>query len=290
MSGRLYKRNVRLTLARPRVSGADGYFTQQANAVVIEDPRVTFTIEKHLGSEPNTCAIEVFNLAENSRAAFERKPLHVRLEGGYDGEYARLFVGDLRFGRSKIDGTEWITRLEVGDGERAFNYARVSRSFKAGVDKRTVLEDIAKSMGLKIPKTLDDARELTDQFASGLTLEGPSHKELTRLAKSMGMTWSVQDGTLQVLRSTDVRADRAIVVSESTGMIGSPELGTPKQPGGAPILSVQMLLAPEVTPGGRIKMESRAIRGIFRVERVVHTGDTDPRGPWMTEIEAKAVK
>lgn len=288
---RLYNRNARLTLARPRATGADGYFTQEANAVEISALRMTFQIEKHLGSEPNKSEITITNLAEVSRSAIERKPLHVRLEAGYDGEYAQLFVGDLRYGSSTLDGVDWMTRLEVGDGDRAYNHARVKRSYKSGVSKSTVLQDIAKSMGLRVPTSLADARELLEQYATGVTLQGPSRAEMDRLLKSSGMSWSVQDGKLQVLRSTDVRSDRAFVVSQDTGMIGSPEYGAPKKPGESPVLSVRMLLAPEVFPGGRILLQSKnkSINGTFRVERVVHTGDTDPRGPWETEVEAKPV-
>lgn len=290
MTGLLYGRNARLTLARPRGGGADSYFTQEANAVEITELRVSFQITKSLGSEPNTCVIEVYNLADVSRTAIERRPLHVQLEAGYDGEYARIFTGDLRWGSSTHESVDWVTRLEVADGDRAYNHARVKRSFKAGVDKKTVLDDIAKSMGWKgLPKSLDDARELVEQFSSGVTLQGPSRVEMDRVLKSAGMSWSVQDGQLQILRSTDVRRDRAFVVSQDTGMIGVPVYGAPKKAGEAPILSVKMLLAPEVLPGGRIQLatKNKSINGFFRVERVVHTGDTDPRGEWQTEIDAK---
>jgi hypothetical protein len=288
VAGRLFKRNIRLTLARPRGAGSDGYFTQEANAVIIEELRVVGNIARHLHSEPNTCALEIYNLSDASRAAFQKKPLHVLVEAGYDGEYKRVFVGDMRYAYPRTAGPDRVLYIEVGDGERAYNHAHVGRSFKAGVSKRTVVDELAKSMGLKMPKTLDDARELLDQFATGVTLQGPSQRELTRVLKSAGMTWSVQNGTLQILRPTDVRADQAIIISEENGMIESPEMTPPKKPGESAMLSAKMLLIPEVAPGGRVRVESRDIpRGMFRVESVRHTLDTDPRGLWQTDIEAK---
>jgi len=288
MAGRVFHRNASLTLARPRGTGADSYFTQDANAVVITELRMVGRIEKHLHAEPNTCTIDIYNLADATRAAIERKPLHIRFEAGYDGEFKRIFTGDLRRGWTTTEGPDRVTHLEIADGDRAYNHARVGRSFRAGVDKRTAVKEIARSMGLKVPTSIEEARELADQFASGLTLQGPSQRELTRVLRSAGMSWSVQNGSLQILRNTDVRADQAIVISEDTGMIGSPDYGPPKKPGATAMLTAVVLLKPELTPGGRVLVDSRDIkRGLFRVERLIHVLDTDPRGPWQTEIEAK---
>lgn len=283
---RLFKRNARLTLARPRGDGAGGFFTQESNALVIEHLRVTTSVEKHLGSQPNTASIAVYNLAEATRGAIDHAPLWVLLEVGYDGEYKRLFAGDLKWGSSQLDGTEWVTKLELGDGHRAHNHARVSRSFKAGVDKRQVLDELAASMGLKIPKSIDDAKELYERFAGGISLQGPSARELDRLAKAAGFSWSVQDGTLTMLRDSDVRPGEAFVVSQDTGMIGSPEFGAPSKKGEKPTLGVRMFLAPEVGAGTLIKVDSRSVKGLFRVERVRHSGDTHG-ADWITEVEAK---
>lgn len=283
---RLFKRAARLTLSRPRGDGPGGFFTQESNAVVVEQPRITFSVEKSLSSKPNTASIAIFNLAEQARAAFAVTPLHVRLEAGHDGEYAQVFAGDLRWGRSAPDGTEWVTTLEASDGGRAHVHARVSRSFKAGVDKRKALAELADTMGLKLPSTVDDARELLDQFQAGVTLQGPSAREMDRLAKSAGFEWSVQDGSLVMLRASDVRPGEAYVVSQDTGMIGSPEFGTPAKKGEPATLTARMLLAPQVGAGMLLKLDTRAIRGLFRTERVLHSGDTHG-GDWVTEVEAK---
>lgn len=283
---RLFHRNVRVTLARPRGDGPGGFFTQESNAVVIENLRVVFSVEKNLTSKPNPATIDIYNLAERSRAAVEQRPLHVTLEAGHDGQYARLFAGDLRRGRSERDGVDWVTHLELGEGDRAHNHARVSRSFKAGIDKKAVLRELAGAMGLKIPSNVEDAKELLDRFQSGVSVEGLSSRQMDRLAKSAGFEWSVQDGTLVMLRPSDVRQGEAFVVSQDTGMLGSPVFGSPPTKGGPAPLTVRMLLAAQVAVGGLIQVESIAHRGLFRVERALHTGDTHG-DPWDTEMEAK---
>ena len=53
-----------------------------------------------------------------------------------------------------------------------------------------------------------------------------------------------------------------------------------------PSLKLRAQLYPSILPGMRIEVRSRDVQGIYRVERVAHTGDTGG-GDWQTEIEGK---
>lgn len=271
--------------------------TSVETTTLIRDLRVTFEIEKHLGSEPNTCKAVVYNLAESSRALFQRKPLSIRLDAGYDGELQRLFTGDVRWCDSHVDGADWCTTIQVADGDRAHRFARVARSYEAGVTTEQAVKDTVKAMGL----TLDRATsaKLGAQYVSGLTLHGNAAKNLTKLLKPRGLTWSVQDGRLQVLAAGDVRTDDPIEISQDTGMIGSPEYGPPidagttptgrERKGHAAVITFKVLLYPNLTPGGRVHLRTRSINGVFKVNRVTHSGDTHGTD-WYSEVEAQQVK
>ena len=286
---RLFKRACAVTVARPLSQSQLTVVDLPPNATVIENLRAAFRVEKNLGSEPNSAEVWLYNLAEQTRGEMQRVPLYVRIDAGHDGQLQRLFTGDLRpgSGKSQRRGVLWETKLELGDGERAYKYARLNRSYRGGVDARTAINEIAKSMGAAVTFTTDTAQVLRAQYTSGLTLHGPAHRELSRILAPHGLTWSMQDGRLQVIRSTEVRPDQAILVSQSTGMIGVPEYGTPEKKGSPPTLHVKMLLHPGLTPGGRIKVEAESVQGTFRIERVVHAGDTHG-DEWYSEVEAKA--
>ncbi len=281
MSSRLFKRTGSLVVAKV---DADRYFTTTTE-ITIEELRLAFSIEKHLGKEPNTCTISIYNLNEQSRAELQHHPLQVRLEAGYDGERGRLFAGDLYHSATTREGPDVVTKLQVADGRRAYKHARVNRSFKPGTDARTVLKDIAGSMGLKVPKDVDEAKELAAQFASGVVAHGPSRKELTRVLARSGMDWSIQDGRLQILRTDGIRADEAILVNQDTGLVGSPTYGTPKKHKGRPPLNFRMLLYPGMTPGGKARVQSEDVDGLFKIQRVKHEGDTET-GDFFTDVEA----
>lgn len=290
MSGRLFKRAMTLTIAKP----VEGSFTdEQPNAILVKDLRVSFSIEKALAEDPNDCKATIYNLSASTRGELQAKPLRVRLEAGYDGALSQIFVGDLRRAFSKHEGTTWVTELELGDGERAFQSARMNRSWKAGVSAKTVLAEAARSMGLKMPTSGGDAKALAAQFAGGVSVSGRSADAMTKILTPRGMSWSQQDGELQILKKGEARTEEAIVVSQANGMISVPEFGTPKKAGEPATLTVKMLLYPGIKPGSLLRVESESFAarggaGLFRAKRIVHTGDTEG-AEWFTEIEANEV-
>lgn len=286
MTGRLFNRKVSVTLARPQ---AGHFFKWLPNAIAVSDLRITFSITKTLNEKPNDATVSIFNLAPATRAEFNRKPLRIILEAGYaEDTTAQLFSGDLRYAATTPDGVNMVTKFQMGDGDRAFNFARISKSYKGGVSVRQAVKDVSNSMGLRIPRSLDDISEMGHQFTEGLTLEGASQAQMTKLLRSRGFGWSVQDGSLQILRDGGAREGQAVLVSEETGMISSPEMSPPKEAGKPPTCTGKMLLNPQLTPGGKIKVVSKEVNGIFRMVRVQHTGDTE--GPdWFSSFEATPV-
>lgn len=279
---RLFKREVAVSFIRPT-----GFFTQEPNAVIVRDLRVEFSISKSLSKEPNTGEITIYNMAQQSRAEVQRRPLYIRLEAGFEDSFARLFEGDMRWAQSKLDSPNWVTKIEVGDGERAYRRARVSRSFRRGVKARDAIRELAQSMGLVVPKAVA-RKEFLREYAGGLTLQGPAHREMSRVLDSFDIGWSIQDGKLQILDDTETRFDEAVLVSEDTGMIGVPEISPPRKGKKKPSLSVRTLLEPRIRPGGRIVVRSRSVRGTYRVQQMRHVGDTFG-DQFITEVEARPV-
>jgi hypothetical protein len=280
---RLFNRTAAVTVVHP-TDQPNEWFKALGNGVVITDLRIQFKIARDLQKEPNTCEVSITNLSPASRKEFQQKPLIIRVDAGYDGHNARLFTGDLRHGFSTREGTDWITKLQLADGDRAYRFARVARSFIPGVTYGTLVAETAAALGLDLPEPVKLLPEMSDQLVSGCTLDGPAHREMTRLLAAKGMTWSIQEGFLQILREGRPRDDEAIVISQDTGMIGSPEFGPPPKKGKTARLKVKCLLDARIRPGGKVEVIARSIRGTFRADKVAHVGDT--RGPeWQTEVE-----
>lgn len=292
---RHFTRVWKVTAYRPKPGTPGGFvnthsdfFEGVPNGIEIDKLRIQFKIEKTIDKEPNEGELEITNLAEGTRADICKRPLIVRVDAGWeeDGGARHLFGGDLRYGYSKRDGADWATILQLADSSRAFQHARVNRSFAAGTSVLVALREAARSMGVGLPRNVEEDPELRRAFSSGVSLHGSAADNLARLLGPYGYTFSFQNGRLQILKDDEVYSDRALVISKDTGMLGSPEFGAPQKDGKPPSLTIRTLLYPQLIPGGMLSVQSESINGIFRAERITHSGDSHG-DDWQTEIEAK---
>lgn len=274
--------------------------TSLQDTIVIENMRVKFSTEKHLGKHPNEATITISNLSEATRKALQVKPLVVTLECSYgDGEYAVVFKGDIRQAQSEHSHTDWLTKLQLGDGDRAYSNARVSQTFRGATSGKDVLIAAAAAMGLHVPTSVADATSMAKNFASnGFSLQGPAHNVISDVLDPQDMSWSIQDGQMQVLTETQVIDGNgvvtstgtvpAIVVSQDTGMVGVPDYSVPKTLGKPPILKVKTLIDARLRPGRLMQLQSEGVHGNFRIEDVKMVGDTHAN-EWYAEVQAKAL-
>lgn len=291
MSNRLFDRKVNLLLATrldPSKTNADRFFNSFTRETSIENLRVSFTVEKSLKKEPNTCKVAVYNLAKGTRAEFQTLPAHLTLLAGYGSDLKQIYKGDVLPGgiASRHEGTEWVTSIQAGTGAQGYKHGRISKTFRAGANVKTIATEAAKAMGLSIPKSVSEGRAMLNQIVGGVTLNGLSSRELERILKPHGLTYSVQDDRLQILTDDGTSRARAVVVSPELGMVGSPELGAPEGKGKSPILKVRTLLDGDLTPGGFLQLQSRDISGNFKILRVTHVGDNFGQ-PWYSDVEAR---
>lgn len=289
MALRLFKRGAKVTLVTPR-NLPNAFFDREPgseNAIEITDLRVKFSIEKHVKSDPNKCEVTVYNLAERTRALCETRPLTVWIDAGYDGVLRQLFTGDVRHSYSKLEKPEWQTVMHLGDGDRATRLARLNKTYGIGTPSLQVIKDLAGAMGLTLnPQEIGKIAGLQAGLVLPRAVQGTARDEMTRILAPLGVSWSIQDGRLQLLRDGDLVDGEAVLVSEDTGMIGTPEYTSPQKEGKPPQLRVKMLLYPQLRPGALIEVQSRAVaHKQFRIQRVVHKGDTYGQD-WTSEIEA----
>ena len=284
MSNRLFKRGCRVTILHPS-NLPNEWFKATGNVAEIADLRMQFKIEKSLERSPNTAEITITNCNHSTRAELQKKPLIITVAAGYDGNFRHIFTGDLTNGESNLNGIDWETKIQVSDGGRAFQFARITRSYKPGTPVLTLLKDISNALGTPLTPSATQSPDFATQVATGISIQGPARDSLTRLLAPFGFHWSFQSGKLQILQDQNADPTVALVVSQDTGMIGTPEVATPNKGHGSPTLNVKMLLFPEVTPGGSIDVKSARVNGVYRVNKVTHTGDTHG-SEWTTQVEA----
>lgn len=255
----------------------------------IEGLRVAFKIHKDSGSTPNTAEIRVSNLAMVSRKHMQKKGAKVILAAGYEENVAIIFSGDARLIDHVRDGSNWVTKIQCGDGERAYSTTRVSEAFKAGTQVKDVIKHHIAKMGIDAGNAHEKLNTMVSQFVNGYSAHGRAAAELDHLFASHGLEWSIQDGRLMVLAPNEASKEAAVELSPETGLVGSPELGTSEKEQGAGIVKVRSLLQPRIRPGIRLVVDSEAVKGTLRVRAVDHMGDTHG-GDWYSVAEAVPVQ
>lgn len=254
----------------------------------VSDFRIQFKVKKTLSKHPNTAEITITNLSENARSKMQARGSRVILRAGYRDTLRQIFVGDARFIDHVRDGTDWLTKLECGDAERAYLTAFISQSFPAGTTAADVVLGIAAKLGLDTSGiNLDRLR--ARQFAHGYSVHGRASSELDKVLRKLVFSWSMQDGRLQILvDERDAATERIIELSSDSGLIGSPEMCAPRKKGKPAILKFRALLSAEIRPGGRVAFASVKHQGVHRILQCSHSGDTKG-SEWFTDGEAEVL-
>ena len=256
-----------------------------------------FRIEKHLKPEPNKCDISVINLNPEHRAQIgqwkstddlEDKSVAVRLEAGYEENIFQLFLGDLRNGFTILDDEDYVTTFSAGDGEHGYKKSRINVSFGPHVSADTALAAMAKALGVgqgNVPQVVSKLRlsGAANMFIGGATLSGSAARHMTDFCASADLEWSIQDGNIQILDRGATLGTKAVFLSDSTGLIGSPRVDRKGK------LNAISLLQEDIKPGVLVEIDAPSVSGFFRVEKIVYEGDTRD-DEWYVEIEAGSVK
>lgn len=286
MGDLLFNRKVKVTIAT-RVS--EDFRAVVADVIEIENLRVQFKVKKTNTKEPNTAEVTITNLSASRRASLQQKGVKFILQAGYEGAgIGQLFIGDARTIDHVRDGGSWHTTIKSGDGERAFRYARVSESFKAGTPIASVVRKIAQASGHGLGNLEQQLGSMTGQYVNGYAAHGVASKELEKSLKAAGFEFSVQDEQLLVLRPEQFGTVQVPDLGPDTGLIGSPEYGAPDKNKGKPVIKVRSLLNSIIKPGGQVVLRSARHKGPVHVHEVEHSGDTDG-GDWYSDFQARPI-
>lgn len=248
--------------------------------------RVVFRVEKTLDSTPNKASVAIYNLSADSRAELQGdETLSVLIEAGYVDQTALLFQGNLEYAASRRQGPDWVTTFESADGGLSFRNARIAENFSPGTLLKTVVQKSAEALQIGLGNVIEKLNEGNfrggkTQYLNGGVLSGKANEILDRVMATAGFDWSIQDGNMQITRPGETIPDPAVLMTFGSGLVGSPERGEKG------IVKARNLLTGQLTPGRRVEIVSNEVDGRFRIEKVVHSGDTWG-ADWYSDIEAK---
>jgi len=259
------------------------------------DLRVQFEVTKDLFGYPNLAQIAIFNLSRDRVTQISEEFTEVSIVAGYENTAEFLFIGEIRNIVSRRDGIDTITEIFAGDGDQVSKDTFFSKTFAPGTDVKQIVLEIANGFG--IPKAKLDGLAEKGSSLNGFSFSGRAKDLLDKLSDTYNFYWSVQDGQFTTQDRDGADTDNEVIrITRSTGMIGSPavtELGA----------DVRTLLNPKLQPYRVIQIETPDVdiqvnnlffrrklptlgTGLFRVNKVVHTGDTRGNN-WTSSITGR---
>ena len=249
-----------------------------SEGLLIRGLRFSFQIEKAITSDPNSMVLKVYNLSDRTIGRIEESGNVVILRAGYDGQEEVVWKGDVTKVSHERQSADRVTTIESNDGARAVEQGRVSASFGPGASISEIVEELKTS--LSVGAVVGEIKgSLADTFANGFSMEGLAKDAMDKIAAKLDSDWSIQDNELVIMPKGQWSSEAAVLLNKSTGMVGAP---TKEEDGRVKVVS---LLQPKIRPTRRVKIESEYVAGVFKVDRVVHDGDTHGAA-WSTTAEA----
>lgn len=283
--------------------------SKNGTGIDLSSLRIAFKTVQSDVETPNHAIIRVFN-ASDATAEAAKEFSAIRLQAGHEtGAFGTIFDGTIKqVRRGRVDQVNTYIDFLASDGDVPYNFGVVSKSLPAGATAQDELNAICQAMGLPVGyvPNLPPGAAQRGQVKFGM---GRSH--IRDLAEKNGMTWSIQNGKLQMIPVTSYKPGEAVVLNAVTGMIGLPE----QTQGG---ILVKCLLNPKLQIGGLLQIDNASIQkaftggsqlfqtsdqiavtnsktlpkttadGFYRIYVCEFQGDTRGR-PWYTDITCLAV-
>lgn len=274
--------------------------------LLVTDLRIQFEIMKTVDATPNTAVVRMYNLHPDHEAKIKNEFDEAQLFAGYVGALQLLFRGNLTHVYRYRDGNDYITELEIGDGDKDFRQAVMNETLAAGTTVQQLVERAVGSFQ-SVGGTTKGAVQIagTGARTRGKVLSGNTRDVLHNAAREANANWSIQDGQLTMVGVNDVLPHQAIVLRADTGLLGAPEISDKG-------IVAKCLLNPQLRVNGAVMLDNNGIKakrqkaaakansaapaqeptqpvrldpdGVYKVLQVTHKGDT--RGQdWTSEVE-----
>lgn len=279
MAQELFRRAFRVTVG-----------SKQFGSVDSERPiSFAFSVDRDTTAVPNSAQVTLWNLNSDTRAELEALAssspggVPVRVEAGYGDRIGQIFFGGLRRVASWHEGTEWVTELSGGDGEKQIVSARINRSFARGTPVTAVLRALVSQLGVD-PGGLDaiTARGFTgggSTLPEDTSFRGDAAQALESFCRSLGLRWSVQDGAFFAAPNGEpFDPGQGPLFSAETGLIETPTVDKDGKVNGIALLNSDLL------PGRVFRVESSRVTGNF-VCTACHSYGESNGASWYTEWE-----
>ena len=254
--------------------------------VRIENLLIRFRLHREATATPAAGTVDIYNLNDMSETRIRERGQQVQLEAGYVGQVDQIFDGRVRRIERQRENLDRITRIHVGGSASVETTRSVFvRSYEGSIAVRDLVRDGVEELDLTLgPIDLIPESAVEVDF----TYTGPTRLMLTERLRPLGLEWYEDDGGVvrisRIQQTADDRPD-GVVISEQTGMIGTP---TVTDDG----LRVQSVLDARLRLDTRVRVVSKVAEVDDRAWKVVdveHAGDNRD-GEFVSTVELRPLE
>lgn len=241
----------------------------------IEEPlTIYFDIPFDDGDKVNDISIKIFNLSDNTINGFKNGQ-RVILTAGYKGDAGTIFDGKLKKVSTEWESVDKITTFLCIDDKGNFLSTKVKKTYAANTNAKTILNDLIGKSGLSIGEL---SLPTNFVYRSGKTINGKLGTAVIAIAKDCKAKVHINRNKIYI-RDKNKGNTIAFEVSKETGLIDNPTVIEDetndvqkkkkiKRTG----YSLNMLLNHRITVDSLIQLNSKTVKGLFRVEKGKHSG------------------
>ena len=273
-----FDRQYRLAAGPAGGAGFEVGETSKAQPVALH---VNFSLQKSDLETQNTGRVTLWNLNPSQLAVLNEKDCVVSLKAGYGSKLALIFAGIVSYVSTTIDSADRKTEIEVIDNLVEIRDTYVSVSYNGTVNWKIILDDVAAQMGVAVSYSYN--AEFVD-ISNGFSFVGLARDIMTKGCKCCNLSWSIQNGVMQVKKPGDVMSREVYVLSPDTGLLGIPArvVITQDEATGKNTLGwdVEYFLNGAINIDDYVKLESETVTGYFRVYSLEISGD-NVSGDWI---------
>ena len=283
---RQFLRKSRLTFF-----GSSGFIVNPADHVSPHEMRIAFNVSKTISGSANTFEVSVWNLNADHRNSIGKELDELQLECGYEppeggGNLSVIAKGFIRDVQHRREGSDIITTVSSGDGDKAHRKATISKTYPAGTPVTEVVEGIYERMSeFSVDRGEwlfpDDIRTTRRPYS----MCGGCVRELNNLGRGNGFYWSIQNGVLEVIPS-DGHLPGDVVITPDSGLVGTPTITDNG-------VKVSCLLNPAIRPNRVVQIRSDVLEmnaqdGRYRVSELGFSGDNS-RGDFIATVHGESI-
>lgn len=273
-----FDRQYRLAAGQAGGTGFEIGETSETQPVPLH---INFSLQKSDLETQNTGRVTVWNLNPSQLAALNEKDCVVSLRAGYGNQLPLIFAGIVSYVCTSLDSADRKTEIEVIDNLVEVRDTYVTVSYNGTVNWKTIFDDVAAQMGVAISYSYN--AEFVD-ISNGFSFVGLARDIMTKGCKCCNLSWSLQNGVMQVKKPGDVMSKEVFVLSPDTGLLGIParvvltqEDSTAENQLG---WDVEYFLNGAINIDDYVKLESETVTGFFRVYSLEISGD-NVSGDWI---------